>query len=211
MQTVRVDAARSNRSLTSGQPDRAASIRQRRINLANPVLLMFRRQIDTAVADAKKTRHGMPSALAISQRWWIQENRPDKNDRTKLGRMLYAGSFECCCEMLGLNADQERDRVLAEIDDAIVAAVMQHVGDAVYQHKAAVLRCAGIPSAIGTGDGKTAQYILGLVDPEDYEDVADPDDAAALAAALRRERRASSRRARRLPVTAAAGAVGAGL
>ena len=45
MQAVQVDAARGNRSLTGGQPDGAVTLRQRRVVLANPILLLFRRQI----------------------------------------------------------------------------------------------------------------------------------------------------------------------
>jgi hypothetical protein len=169
-------------------------LRKRRIVLANPVLLLPRRLIDTAVADAKKTRHGLPTDLAICQRWWISDNRPQRGDRSKVGRMLYALSFESCCEMLDLDVDEERKRVLAEIDDAIVRAMVQHAGDATYQRRACVLACAGVPTAVGR------QYVLGLVDVDDYEDVADPAEAKALGHHLKREARATavaSRRAKR--------------
>ena len=192
MQAVRIDAARGNRSLTGNQPDGAANLRQRRIVLANPVLLLFRRQIDTAVAESKKTRHGLPTDTAICTRWWISDFRPDRNDRSKLGRMSYAGSFECCCEMLGLVVDEERKRVIAEIDDAMTQAAVRHAGDIVYQRRAAVLTCSGLPTAIGR------QYTLGLVDITDYEDVADPDAVRALARSTKRSARSAGKRSKRL-------------
>ena len=151
--------------------------------------------IDVAVADAKKTRHGLPTDLAICQRWWINDYRPQRGDRSKLGRLLYAGSFECCCEMLDLDVDVERKRVIAEIDDSNVKAMVRFNGDLMYERRAAVLRCAGVATAVGR------QYVLGLVDPDDYDDVADPDDARRLASTMKREARAAagvSRRAKRL-------------
>ena len=192
--TVRVDAARTNRSLTGGQPDRAASLRHRRTVLAQPVLMKWRRLIDTAEAEAKKTRDGFPTDTALSERWWIEINRPSKpspEDHSELVQMLYAGSFDCCCEMLGLDAKEERKRIRREIKAAWLVAFEDELERRIYDRTAAVLRCQGVPARDGD------QYALGLVHPADYEEVADPEEAAAVAAAVRRERRVDAGRARR--------------
>ncbi len=166
MPPVHVDASRTNRSLAA-----AAAGPSRRPQLeANPVLLVYRRLIDTAVTEAKKTRHGAPTDNALMQRYWIQQHRPLRTDKDEWER-----SFECACHFLELDVDAERKRLLAEIDDAITEAVVRHVSNVSYLRMAAVLTCAGVPTVHTRllPSGRTAkQYALGLVSVEDYDDVA---------------------------------------
>lgn len=189
MPPVHVDASRTNRSLAA-----AAAGPSRRPQLeANPVLLVYRRLIDTAVTEAKKTRHGAPTDNALMQRYWIQQHRPLRTDKDEWER-----SFECACHFLELDVDAERKRLLAEIDDAITEAVVRHVSNVSYLRMAAVLTCAGVPMVHTRllPSGRTAkQYALGLVSVEDYDDVAGveyPDPPA-------RKTPRTDRRARALP------------
>lgn len=153
--TVRVqtDAARTDRSL--GQ---AAAPRQLR---KDPQLLFWRRLLEHTVADAKKTKYGMPTDVAILARWWIAENRPYQHDKVK-----WETSFECACHWLDLDPTEERKKRLAEIDDALYAAYQSHVNQIVYQRRAAILACTGEPTAIGR------QYMLPLVSEDNYDVVA---------------------------------------
>ena len=163
--SVRVDASRTNRSLSAA----AAGPSKRPQLQADPVLLTWRRLIDTAVAEAKKTKFGLPTYQALLQRMWIQEHRPKQTEATWLG------SFPCACHFLSLDADAERTRLLADIDDSITRAVMRYVGDQSYQMRARALTCAGIATAIAVPcrSGKTVkQLVLGLVSLEDYEEIA---------------------------------------
>lgn len=134
------------------------------------MLLVYRRLIDTAVTEAKKTRHGAPTDNALMQRYWIQQHRPPQSDKDEWER-----SFECACHFLDLDVDAERKRLLAEIDDAITRAIVQRVSNVSYRRMAAVMTCAGIPMVHTRllPSGRTAkQYVLGLVSVDDYEDVA---------------------------------------
>ena len=199
--TVRIDAQRTNRSLTRQQPDRAASLRRERIALADPTLMKWRRLLDTAEAEAKKTRDGFPTDTALSERWWLEINRPPKpspDDHSEGTQMLYAGSFNCCCEMLGMDAKAERKRIRLSIRAAWMAAFETELEKRIKERTAAVLRCQGVPARV-----EDEQYVLGLVDPADYEEVADPEEAAAVAKAVRRERRLDAGRARRRQAAAA--------
>ena len=51
----------------------------RRSVKADNVLLFWRRYIDSAVAEACKTRWGVPTDSAILERWWIEADfAPDR-------------------------------------------------------------------------------------------------------------------------------------
>jgi hypothetical protein len=154
---VQVDAARRNRSLIA-----SASPRPRLS--ADPVLLAWRRLIDSAVADAKRTRNGLPTANAILARWWIEEHKPKPADAVDWER-----SFECACSWLGLNAGDERKRLLLTIDAALKDACLNWAQCEVYQLRAEVLSCAGVPTSIAR------QLVLPLVAEDEYEDVAGVD------------------------------------
>lgn len=191
MPPVHVDASRTNRSLAAA----AAGPSPRPQLEANPVLLVYRRLIDTAVTEAKKTRHGQPTDNALMQRWWIQQHRPSQTDKEEWER-----SFECACHFLDLDVDAERKRLIAEIDDAITQAVVAYVSNVSYKRMASVMTCAGIPMVHTRllPSGKTAkQYVLGLVSVEDYDDVAGieyPDPPARKTPrSARRERTLASR------------------
>ena len=155
--SVRVDASRTNRSLSAAA---AGPSRRPQLTVDLP-LLYYRRQIDSAVAGAKKTRCGLPTCLAILDRWWIVEHRPKQAERDEWER-----SFECACHFLGLNAETERARLKTEIDDVLTRAIIQHASDETYRIRARVLTCSGTPTRIGR------QFVLGLVSLEDYEQIA---------------------------------------
>lgn len=136
------------------------------------MLKFWRWMINSAVADAKRTAYGLPTDAAILARWWIEEHRPKQSDREEWER-----SFECACSWLGLDAKAERERLVIELDAHVFAAYREHVRTTVYQRRAAVLTCAGMPTAIAR------QNVLPLVSETDYEHVAgiehgDPDRVA---------------------------------
>lgn len=152
--TVKIDAATTNRSLlksTSSRPQLKA----------DPPLKFWRLLINTAVHDAKKTWAGIPTDKAIAARWWLEEHKPKESDKA-----AWRSSFECACIWLGLVADEERKRLIDEIDAHLLCAYKEHVVQVLYVRRAAVLTCAGVPTAIA------GQYQLGLVSEADYEDVA---------------------------------------
>lgn len=163
MFAVQVDAAKTDRRLTSAAP-------AKRRAMPDPSLLFWRRMIDSAVADAKRTECGIPTDRAILQRWWIEEFKPTQQQRDE-----WELSFECCCGWLNLDAARERVRLLGMIDAASREAYDLHVRTVVYRRRAAVLTCAGITTAIAR------QYVLPLVSENEYEDVAgiDRDDPPA--------------------------------
>ena len=121
----------------------------------------WRRLIFSAVVDAKKTRNGIPTDSAILARWWIVEHRPDARNREEWER-----SFGCACERLGRDAVMLRDKLVQQIDAALAESYAEHVQSVVYVRKAMVLSCAGLPRAIAR------QYLLPLVDEQDFEEVA---------------------------------------
>jgi hypothetical protein len=182
MPPVKIDASRTNRSLAAAAAGPAARPQLE----ANPMLLFYRRQIDSAVAGAKKTKYGIPTDTAIIDRWWIQELRPSESDKDEWER-----SFECACHWLDLEPEAERKKLLAEIDDALTEACVRHAGDVVYRRRAQVLSCAkGIPIAIGK------QFVLALVSLDDYEQIAlieHPDPPARKKPRLARPSRSSKR------------------
>jgi hypothetical protein len=149
---VQTDAARTDRSL--GQPAAPRQLRK------DPQLLFWRRLLEHTVADAKRTKYGMPTDLAILARWWL-ERRPQQSDTHEWPR-----SFEAACHWLDLDPKEERKKRLVEIDEALRAAYQNHVNQVVYQRRAAILACTGEPTAIGR------QYMLPLVTGDNYEDVA---------------------------------------
>lgn len=151
---VHVEAAKTNRSLV----DRAPVKRRVRVD---PQLLFWRRMIDSAVADAVRTKNGLPTDLAIMQRYWIEDFRPPQSDKDEWER-----SFECACSFLNMDAAVERKRLVAEIDATLLDAYRQHVRSWVYVRKAAVMQCAGVDVTIAKA------RLLPLVSEHDYEDVA---------------------------------------
>lgn len=152
--SVHIDAARTDRSLVAKAPARKRT-------KADPVLLMWRRLIESAVADAKRTRYGLPTYSAILARWWIEEHKPKQSEAEDWER-----SFECACSWLKLDVDAERKLLLAQIDDCLRESLLEYARSEVYVRRAAVLSCAGVPTAIAR------QYVLPVVSIADYEQVA---------------------------------------
>lgn len=148
---VQTDAARTDRSL--GQPAAPRQLRK------DPQLLFWRRLLEHTVADAKKTKYGMPTDVAILAKWWI-EARTQQVDKEK-----WSLSFECACHWLDLDSKEERKKRVAQIDEALRAAYLNHINQVVYQRRAAILACTGEPTAIGR------QYMLPLVSGDNYDDV----------------------------------------
>ena len=153
MLRVNVDASRTNRSLVS------ASARRPQLK-AEPALKFWRWLINSAVADAKRTKYGLPTDNAILQRCWI-EHKAVETDREDWER-----SFDAACQWLGVDAAAERKRVLDEIDEALTTACLSHAQSVNYQRRAVVLSCAGVPTRVGR------HFVLNLVSLEDYENVA---------------------------------------
>jgi hypothetical protein len=128
------------------------------------VLKFWRWLINSAAADAKRTHHGLPTDAAILARWWIEEHKPTQANREEWER-----SLDCACSWLGVDPVAERKKLLAEIDDHLRAAYDDHVRTTVYLRRAAVLTCAGYPTAVAR------QCVLPLVSEPDYEHVAGVD------------------------------------
>ena len=159
---VHIDAAKSNRSLVAGAP-------AKRKQAANPVLKLWRWMINSAVADAKRTKFGLPTDGAIHARWWLEEHHPKPSDKDEWER-----SFAACCSWLDEDEDALRKKLLEEIETVLHNAYMDFLRAYVYQRRAAVLSCAGIPTAIAK------HYMLPMVSQADYETIAgiehgDPD------------------------------------
>jgi len=133
----------------------------RRSVKADNVLLFWRRYIDSAVAEACKTRWGVPTDSAILERWWIEEHKPDRKDAVEWER-----SFACACGWLNLDAEAERMRLVAVIEETLRGKCIEFVRTNILLRRAAVLSCAGIPTAVGK------QYEMPLVSTADYEHVA---------------------------------------
>jgi len=174
--TVKIDAAKTNRSLANQAPSRPQL-------QANPVLKFWRWMINSAAADAKRTQHGLPTDAAILARWWIEEHKPKQSERVEWER-----SLDCACSWLGLDPAEERRRLLAEIDEHLRTAYAEHVRTTVYLRRAAVLTCAGYSTAVGR------QTVLPLVSEVDYEHVAgidhpDPERVAVQLEARERRKR----------------------
>lgn len=163
--SVQIDADVRNRSLSektlNGNDPGARKV------FLDPVLSYWDRLKKTATQDAKRTRNGMPTGLAILARWWIVEHRPAQSDRD-----AWATSFEACCSWLGLDVVTEREKLRVQIDAAWAAARDAHWLKAIYEHRAAVMTCAGEPTAI------QRQFALPLVADEDYRDISMVEDEA---------------------------------
>ena len=87
---------------------------------ANPLLLFCRRQIDTAIDDAKETdpATGEPTDEAMLDRLWI-ERRPDHSDEED-----FYGSFEWCCHWLSLDVEHERKDAIDEIENSLARRLL---------------------------------------------------------------------------------------
>ncbi len=120
--------------------------------------------INSAVADACKTSCGLPTDNAIIARWWIEDQRPVQKDKSQ-----WEISFECACSWLNMDPALERMRLLALIDAELSKAATKYFAEWLSYRKAAVMSCAGIPTAVG------AQYVVPLVSERDYDDVAGVD------------------------------------
>lgn len=82
---------------------------------ANPLLLFCRRQIDTAIDDAKETDPvtGEPTDDAMLDRLWL-ERRVDHKDQED-----FYGSFEWCCHWLSLDVEEQRKDAIDEIENSL--------------------------------------------------------------------------------------------
>ncbi len=152
---IQIDAASRNCRVAAPPP-----LRPERV--ANPVLKLWRWHINLALADAKKTRNGLPTDGAIHARWWLEEHQPAECDRDE-----WEASFACCCMWLDLDADKERARVLGEIDASWKAALDAWVNGYMYQRRALVRSCAGGRAAVF---GR--QQLMPLMHGLDFEAVA---------------------------------------
>ena len=157
MPPVKIDASRTNRSLAAAAA--GPSVRPQ-LTVELP-LLAWRRLIDTSLATAMKTKDGLPTYLAIMERWWLCEHRPPQSDKDEWER-----SLECACHFLDLDFQAERAKYTAKIDDVWSLAAVRHAADETYRRRARVLTCTGTPTRIGK------QFVLGLVSLEDYEEIA---------------------------------------
>jgi hypothetical protein len=141
---------------------RSQEVIQRKEQLqADPRLLLWRRMIEFSVAEAKKTLDGLPTDLAILARWWVAEFQPKETDKDEWER-----SFECACHWLELDVVKERRRLVMEIDAALLTSCVAVMHADLYRRRAMVLSCAGVTTAIAR------QFVLPLVAPMTYDDVA---------------------------------------
>jgi hypothetical protein len=132
---VHMEAERTNRSLTQAPEPKKMT--------GDPALLFWRRLIESAVADAKRTKFGLPTDTAILARYWIAEDRPTQENKDEWER-----SFECACQWLDLDTNAERQARLKEIDEALAHSYKEYASKVTYVRRAAVLACAGKPTAI---------------------------------------------------------------
>jgi hypothetical protein len=153
MPLVLTDAARHDRSFA--QPQALLSMR------SDPTLLVWRRLLNHAVAEAKKTLDGLPTDLAHLARWWIADLQPARHEHDEWER-----SFACACQWLDIDASKERKRLVREIDAALKATWMEVWFKLTYMRRAMVLTCAGRPTAIA------GQFLLPLVSKSTYDEVA---------------------------------------
>jgi hypothetical protein len=135
--------------------------RQPRCRRIDPMLLFWRRMIAHAVDEAKKTSDGLPTALAIMARWWIADHQPLESDREEWER-----SFACACQWLDRDPTQYRKQLVDEIDSALMERFLDDMRAALYLRRAAVLACAGVPTAIAR------QFVMPLVAAAMYDEVA---------------------------------------
>jgi len=150
---VLTDAARRDRSFS--QPQALVLMR------TDPPLLVWRRLLNHAVAEAKKTIDGLPTDLAILARWWIADLQPTEKESNEWER-----SFACACHWLHIDAVVERKRLVREIDAALKQVWMEVWQRWTYMRRAMVLTCAGRPTAIA------GQFFLPLASHLTYDEVA---------------------------------------
>lgn len=149
----------------AGTPRPIAQAKSKRPNpKALPQLLMWRKLIDQAVQDSKRTAQGMPTDVAILARWWIAEHKPKQSEREEWER-----SFECACSWIDQDTAAYRIQLVAEIDLVLRNSLDAHVQAVIYVRRAMVLSCAGFPTAIAK------QFVMPLVSKHDWEDVAGVD------------------------------------
>jgi len=129
---------------------------------ANPVLLVWRRLIDTAVDEAKRVRFGEPTDSAILARWWIEvEDDPD------VQAVEFRATFERACGFLGIdNVATERAKLLKDIDTSWKGAHLAYMAKRVELRSKAVMTTAGCQTALG----KT--FALLLVSQAELEETA---------------------------------------
>ena len=156
---VQVSAARTDKSLvpTLGKLRHG----QERMDFAQKLSV---RLIEQAVQDAKKTMYGNPTDVALLSMWWIKDHRPARTEKDEWER-----SFERACVLMDVDVDSMRARLVTSIEakwreDNETAAQAY-----IYVRRAMVLACAGIPTAIAR------QYLLGVVNEAEYDDVAGVD------------------------------------
>ena len=140
------------------------------------MLLFWRRLIAHSVDEAKKTIDGLPTELAILARWWIADYQPARTSKDEWER-----SFACACEWLDEDPIKYRKALVQEIDSVLMDRFLADMRAAVYSRRAAVLACAGEPTAIAR------QFVLPLVSAGNYDEVAGvetmdffPDDVDAI-------------------------------
>jgi hypothetical protein len=132
-----------------------------RVLRSNPQLLFWRRLLNHAVDEAKKTTDGLPSDMAILARWWIADLRPAQSEKDDWER-----SFDCACHWLDIDPAIERKNLLHAIDVALKKVWLEIWFRLTYQRRAMVLTCAGRPTAIA------GQFLLPLCSVTSYDEVA---------------------------------------
>ena len=125
------------------------------------MLLFWTRMITHSVDEAKKTIDGLPTELAILARWWIADFQPRETEKDDWER-----SFACACQWMDKNVVSFRKQLLQEIDQTLMDRFVEQMRVAVYTRRAAVLSCAGVPTAIAR------QFVLPLVSAASYDEVA---------------------------------------
>ena len=95
-----------------------ATMKRREVQNAGPAartipipLLLFRRLLDTALHEAKRTRDGIPTFNAILERAWFEQH-------VEPGWLGWETSFANCCRMLGEDEEEARRGCLRQINRA---------------------------------------------------------------------------------------------
>ena len=92
---------------------RSAAPRKRMVHVP---LLLFRRILDTAAHEAKKTHNGEPTKVAVLERTWFEQH-------CEPGWLGWEASFSNCCLMLEIEESASRRGFLREIDRAWAKAL----------------------------------------------------------------------------------------
>jgi hypothetical protein len=103
-----------------GSVNRQPEDELRQVRKTNPALLFCRRQLDTAIDDAKETDSvtGEPTDEAMLDRLWL-ERKPDHKDPED-----FYGSFEWCCHWLSLDPEKERKDAIEEIENSLARRLL---------------------------------------------------------------------------------------